>query len=967
MAAGALALPGAAHAAGFAVEEFSISASTQQAGGHPDVTVVTAFPGYELLAPPPDRVRDVRLSLPPGLVGNPSATPRCPQATFDSGTCPAATRVGSVAVTAAIPPGLPTPVPAGDVFNVEPDADEPARLGFVLEPLPGVRIRVPILVSLRPDGGLDTVMRDLPTTLPGLGLDIYTERVQLVLEGTPAATPFMTNPTSCGPHAAALHATSYGGVADDATGGFSTTSCGAVPFAPAAAIATETSRRGAPSGYGVTLTVPAAEAPIRQAHVRRAEVVLPEGTTLSPGVATGLEACTDAQFGLRDGAPSQCPAASQIGTVTFATPLLAAPLHGTVSFAAATPQRPLGLFVSVDEAGVRLKLAGAVQLDPATGRITTVFDDLPQVPFTSFTLSFQGGPKAVLANPVGCGEQRMATRLTPWSGGADATPSAAFATDADGAGGACAERAFRPALSVDVADRSAGKPAGAVTLRLSRPDDDQAIGRVVTEFPPGLAGSLVGVGICSEPQAVTGACPEDSRVGSVTATVGSGPEPVTLGGSVFLTGPAEGGLVGLAIVIPGRVGPIDLGTVVTRAGIVLRPTDGGLTVRTAELPRVVGGVPIAIRELALTLDRPGFMRNATSCAPLAVNATFTSQDGASATASAPYQAERCDALAFSPTISATLGGRGQTGPKAKPALKTVITVPPGHAATRSVSVTLPAVVGVDLARVASKCTLAQATAGACPPAARVGSARADTSLLPVPLTGDVYLADVAGQQLPGLLVRFTTPARLDLAGTTEFTPQGVKSTFAGVPDVPLERFELSLVGGKGGALITPTGVDLCTDPRPRIRGEFTSHSGAKASHAERVVIAGCGPRAGLTLKRLRGRRPSLRLSVRRRTGDPKLASVRLRLPRALQVRPERVARGLRARGDGRRIKAALTRKGVLTARAPRGAERIVVRLRKGAFRARRGARKRPSLSFRLRVVDVAETVTKQTLAVRVKR
>jgi hypothetical protein len=188
-----------------------------------------------------------------------------------------------------------------------------------------------------------------------------------------------------------------------------------------------------------------------------------------------------------------------------------------------------------------------------------------------------------------------------------------------------------------------------------------------------------------------------------------------------------------------------------------------------------------------------------------------------------------------------------------------------------------------------------------------------------------------------------------------------------VPDVPLERFELALDGGKSGALITGAGVDLCTDRRPRIRAEFTAHSGATASHRERVAIAGCGPRAKLTLKRLRSRRPALKLTVRPRKGAPELRKVRLRLPRALHVRSSRVARGLRARGDGRRIKATLTRKGVLKARAPGGAKRIVVRLRKGAFRASRTLRKRRSLSIRLRTTDVAKTVRKQTLVVRVRR
>jgi hypothetical protein len=865
---------------------------------------------------------------------------------------------------------------SGDVFNIVPPAGEPARLGFIVTPPLGADIRVPIRVGLRPsDGGLDSLMTDLPTEASILGLPspLYTERVELLLQGEPsaAATPFMTNPTSCGDHTAALSATGYDGVTDQATDTFATTGCGAVPFAPAAAIATETSRRGVPSGYAVTLTVPGGEEPVRQAHVKRAEVVLPEGTTLSPGVAAGLDACSDEQFGAGGAGPSQCPATSQIGTVTFATPLLAAPLHGTVSFAAPTPARPLGLFVAVDEAGVRLKLTGAVLLDPATGRITTVFDDLPQVPFTSFTLAFQGGAKAVLANPSGCGEQEMTTRLTPWSGGPDATPAATFVTDADGAGGACDAPAFRPSLGLEVADRSAGKPAGAVTLRLARPDGDQGIGRVVTEFPPGLAGSIAGVGICPEARVGSGNCPGDSRVGSVTAKVGSGEEPVTLAGTVFLTGPAEGGLVGLAIVIPGKVGPIDLGTVVTRAGIALRPTDGGLTVRTAELPRVVGGVPISIRELALTLDRPGFMRNATSCAALALSATFTSQSGTTATATAPYQAERCDALAFTPAISATLGGRGQTGSNAKPRLTTVITVPPGQAATRSVAVTLPAKVGVDFARLATLCSEAQVIASACPPETRVGAVSAATSLLPVPLTGDVFLADLPGVVLPGLLVSFTSPARLTLAGTVEFAPLGVKNTFAGVPDVPLERFELTLDGGRGGALSLAPGMNLCKGPAPTLGADFTAHNGATASVRKPVEVVGCGPRARLSLTHLRGGHPTLVLTVKRAADGAQLRRVRLRLPHSLRVHPRRVKHGLSAVGNGHGLKVTLTRKGVLTVRAPAGVDKLVVHVRKGAFRASTHLRKRlehrPRLAFRLHIGDVNDSTTKDTLTLRAKR
>ena len=88
--------------------------------------------------------------------------------------------------------------------------------------------------------------------------------------------------------------------------------------------------------------------------MRRAEIVLPVGTTLSPGVANGLEACTDAQFASGAG----CPAGSQVGTVSFVTPLLPT-LGGKVYFGDG-----FRLYIVVAGSGVLVKLPGDVQPRP---------------------------------------------------------------------------------------------------------------------------------------------------------------------------------------------------------------------------------------------------------------------------------------------------------------------------------------------------------------------------------------------------------------------------------------------------------------------------------------------------------------------------------------------------------------------------------------------------------------------------
>ena len=790
---------------------FTVTPSTTQAGAGADIAIHADF------ASTPSRVA---LHLPPGLVGNPNSAARCALATFRSARCAPASRVGTATAHSGVL------ALSGGVYNLDPEPGEPARLGIAIELLSVIPlVRNEASITLRPDGGLDSTIAQLQTG--GLSLDA----LDLTLDGS-----FMTTPTSCEAAVTTIEADTT------QSASFTPTGCDRVPFTPSVSAALETTQRVVPSGATVGLTLPEG-----QAHVRRAEIALPVGTTLSPGVASGLETCSDAQF-----AATACPAASQIGTVSFVTPLLGQ-LGGNVYFALGSPYR---LFVVVQGGGVLVKLAGDVRLDAATGQVTTVFDNLPQVPFTSFALTFKGGPHAVLANPPACGTKTLSAALTPWSGTPARTASASFTIDADGHGAACTAAAFSPALRVAAASTAAGRPAGAVTLDVSRPDGSEDLARVTTELPPGLAGSLKGVPLCTDAQADVGACPAETRVGSVGALAGSGEAPVPLSGTVSLTGPTGGGLAGLAIAIPGRVGPVDLGTVVVRASIALR-ADGGLTVRTSPLPRLIGGVPVSIRQLALTLDRPGFILNASSCAPQQVRAVLDGADGTTATVTAPYQATDCAGLRFSPRLEATVGARGKTGIGAAAPLRTIITVPAGQAATALANVGLPRAFGLHLRSLSKSCAAPAFAAGACPASSRIGSATATTPLLEGALTSPVTLAVQRAGELPGLALTLSGPVSLSLFGTV--APPGsdgvIRNSFGGIPDVPLERFELTFTGGANAPLRLAR--DVCHGPRQTVRGSFTAHSGAVANVSARLKVAGCPPVATLTR---RGHRLTLRVA-----------------------------------------------------------------------------------------------------------
>jgi hypothetical protein len=480
------------------------------------------------------------------------------------------------------------------------------------------------------------------------------------------------------------------------------------------------------------------------------------------------------------------------------------------------------------------------------------------VPFSAFALTFRGGPDAVLANPDACGTKTVSALLTPWSGTAAKTVTGTFAIDAG-----CGTPALSPSLQIGATSTAAGRPAGAVTLAVSRPDGSQDFSQVTTQLPPGLAGSLKGVPTCADAAADAGTCPAASRVGSVSALVGGGAAPVPLAGTVFLTGPTDGGVAGLAIAIPAQVGPVNLGTAVVRAGIVLRP-DGGLDVATRTLPRFVGGVPVSIRALALTLDRPGFIRNASSCAGQQVTAVVAGVDGASAAVGAPYQATDCAGLAFEPRLQATIGSRGHTGRHATAPLHVVVRVPAGDAATARAEVALPPAVGLNAARLNRSCQPDAYAADRCPASTRIGTAVAATPLLATPLSGPVYFAIPAPHDLPGLGLRLTGPATVPLFGQVQLpgVDQRIRNVFANIPDVPLSRFDLSFTRAAPLQLRR----DVCHGPRQRVLATLTAHSGAVAKLSTPLHVAGCPPVATLRHGRVRvvpGRDGARIRSVRR--------------------------------------------------------------------------------------------------------
>jgi hypothetical protein len=359
-----------------------------QAGGHPFAYTTETVFNYTtnihgVLAIAGGASKDVEVELPPGFTGDPQNTPRCPLELLKGGACPTDTAVGYTVVNlgAHVINGKPVlfplkPVPVeltSLVFNMEPPPGHPAELGFVvIKGLPIV-----LEAELRSDGDYGVTVGDSSGSNGAKLLAVKLTTCENGASGVapnfhcnpviPGSRPFLTNPTECsspppvttaranrwGIEPAELEYTSkkaYAGSSQEVVAGAPNASesfvegCNLlqfqpeIEFKPSPASEGGTSAADEPTGVTFNLKLPQTNEPNVPATpaVRDVVMKLPEGMTASPSAAHGLQACSNAQFGLGTefgpGAPkivpeppakaAECPVASQIGTVEVFTPLL---------------------------------------------------------------------------------------------------------------------------------------------------------------------------------------------------------------------------------------------------------------------------------------------------------------------------------------------------------------------------------------------------------------------------------------------------------------------------------------------------------------------------------------------------------------------------------------------------------------------------------------------------------------------
>ncbi len=323
-----------------------------RAGSHPfQLTTNFALNQTADTLRPPALPRELKFTLPPGLVANAATFPRCSEAAFLSrgaGTefndeCPQEAAVGVVVLTlyqTALHGPAPTQTYPVPVFNLAPKRGEPARFGFFF-----AGIAVPIDFSLRTGGDYGATANVTNITqianfmsesltiwgVPGqsvhdssrgwgcLANGFYKAFGKPVCNTSPEGSPppFLTLPTSCAtPFAASVEGVSWptkaapSGVPlaareyslrDGSGRAVGVTSCSQLSFDPSIEVTPDTQAGSTSTGLTVHVRVPqeaseSAGGPV-SSSIKDITVALPQGVAINPSGANGLEACSDALIG----------------------------------------------------------------------------------------------------------------------------------------------------------------------------------------------------------------------------------------------------------------------------------------------------------------------------------------------------------------------------------------------------------------------------------------------------------------------------------------------------------------------------------------------------------------------------------------------------------------------------------------------------------------------------------------------
>ena len=202
-----------------------------------------------------------------------------------------------------------------------------------------------------------------------------------------------------------------------------------------------------------------------------------------------------------------------------------------------------------------------------------------------------------------------------------------------------------------------------------------------------------------------------------------------------------------------------------------------MTVVSDPLPTILDGIPLQLQHINVTVNRPGFTFNPTSCEPMSVTGAVMSSEGKTATVSSPFQVANCASLPFKPGFTAATEGKTSKADGASLKVKLTFpsangsnassatgsssgsnasgaTGPTGEANIKSVKVELPKALPSRLTTLQKACIAStfESNPANCPPQSIVGHAKAITPILSTPLEGPAYFVSHGNESFPQLIL-----------------------------------------------------------------------------------------------------------------------------------------------------------------------------------------------------------------------
>jgi hypothetical protein len=344
--------------------------------------------------------------LPPGLTGNLSGIPYCPEADIEAAkslsgvqeeaepSCPQASEIGHTIVSAGV--GTVLAQTPGKVYLAGPYHGAPLSIVSITSAKVGPfdlgTVVIRFALDINPTTAQVEVSANGSDPIPHIikGIVVHVREIRVYMD----RNQFIANPTNC--NHMNISETIDGAGADPAdqtpvttTAPFQAADCSSLSFKPAFSVSTSgTTSRADGASLTAKLSIPGAFG--TQANIGKVKVELPKA--LPSRLTTLQKACTAEQF---DANPAGCPPASIIGHAKAITPILPVPLEGPAYFVSHGGEAFPNLEIVLQGYGFTIDLTASTFISKA-GVTSSTFKTVPDQPVTSFELTLPEGPYSAL-------------------------------------------------------------------------------------------------------------------------------------------------------------------------------------------------------------------------------------------------------------------------------------------------------------------------------------------------------------------------------------------------------------------------------------------------------------------------------------------------------------------------------------------------------------------------------------------